>query len=107
LLMVTESAARSHNVAKEVMLTSERKGNILPILLEPTIIPLSLKYPLAGIQQIEYFQGSEGENLKAILRSLQNLGVSIAPPPASPARWPCCRSTTSARTPRPTISATG
>ena len=83
LLMVSESAARSHNVAKEVVLTSERKGNILPILLEPTIIPPSLKYPLAGIQQIEYFQGSEDEALKAILRSLQNLGVSIAPPPGS------------------------
>lgn len=80
LLMVSESAVRSHNVAKEVVLTSERKGHILPILLEQTSIPPSLKYPLAGIQQIEYFQGDPGENLASILRSLQKLGVNVAAP---------------------------
>jgi adenylate cyclase len=83
LLMVTEASVRSHNVAKEVVLTSERKGHILPVLLEPTAIPPSLKYPLAGIQQIEYFQGDRAQNLQAILRSLQKLGVSIAPPQAA------------------------
>jgi TolB-like protein/tetratricopeptide (TPR) repeat protein len=84
LLMVTEASVRSHNVAKEVVLTSERKGHILPVLLEPTSIPPSLKYPLAGIQQIEYFQGPPDENLKSILRSLQKLGVTMAPAPATP-----------------------
>ncbi len=83
LLMVTEASVRSHNVAKEVVLTSERKGHILPVLLEPTSIPSSLKYPLAGIQQIEYFQGPPDESLKSILRSLQKLGVEVAPAPAA------------------------
>jgi TolB-like protein/Flp pilus assembly protein TadD len=86
LLMVTEASVRSHNVAKEVVLTSERKGHILPVMLEPTTIPPSLKYPLAGIQQIEYFQGSADENLKAILRSLQKLGIEAAPPPVATAK---------------------
>src|SRR5207342_1332642 len=81
LLMVTESAVHSHNVAKEVVLVSERKGHILPVHLEPTSIPPSLKYPLAGIQHIEYFNGDPEQNLKAILRSLERTGVSIAPPP--------------------------
>jgi TolB-like protein/Flp pilus assembly protein TadD len=85
LLMVTEASVRSHNVAKEVVLTSERKGHILPVLLEPTSIPPSLKYPLAGIQQIEYFQGPPEESLKAILRSLEKLGVSVRPAPAAAA----------------------
>jgi TolB-like protein/Flp pilus assembly protein TadD len=80
LLMVSESAVRSHNVAKEVVLASERKGHILPVLLEPTVIPPSLKYPLAGIQQIEYFHGDPGQNLESIVRSLQKLGVEVAPP---------------------------
>ena len=80
LLMVTPSAVSSHNVAKEVMLTSERKGHILPVHLEPTTIPPSLKYPLAGIQHIEFYQGDPEENLRAILHSLQTLGVSIVPP---------------------------
>jgi len=80
LLMVSESAVRSHNVAKEVVLASERKGHILPVLLEPTVIPPSLKYPLAGIQQIEYFQGDPAQNLESIVRSLQKLGVEVVPP---------------------------
>jgi TolB-like protein/Tfp pilus assembly protein PilF len=86
LLMVSESAVRSHNVAKEVVLVSERKGAILPVLLEPTVIPPSLKYPLAGIQQIEYFGAAPRDQLQAIVRSLQKLGVAVAPPkPVSPA----------------------
>ena len=52
------------------MLTSERKGHILPVHLEPTTIPLGLKYPLAGIQHIEYYHGDPDENLQAILHSL-------------------------------------
>jgi TolB-like protein/tetratricopeptide (TPR) repeat protein len=82
LLMVTESAVRSHNVAKEVVLASERKGHILPVHLEPTQIPPSLKYPLAGIQHIEYFQGDPDQNLKIILRSLERVGVTINAPRA-------------------------
>jgi adenylate cyclase len=82
LLLVSPASVSSHNVAKEVMLTSERKGHILPVHLEPTTIPPSLKYPLAGIQHIELFQGDADVNLQAILRSLQGLGVTLAPPAA-------------------------
>ncbi len=83
LLVVTPSAARSHNVAKEVVLFSERKGNILPVHLEQTTIPPSLKYPLAGIQHIEYFHGDADENLRTILRSLERAGAAILPPKPS------------------------
>jgi TolB-like protein/Flp pilus assembly protein TadD len=83
LLMVSPSAVSSHNVAKEVMLTSERKGHILPVHLEPTTIPLGLKYPLAGIQHIEFYHGDPAENLQAILHSLDTLGVKITPPQAA------------------------
>jgi TolB-like protein/Tfp pilus assembly protein PilF len=86
LLMVTPSAVSSHNVAKEVMLTSERKGHILPVHLEPTTIPLGLKYPLAGIQHIEFYHGDPDENLQAILHSLDTLGVQITPPQAAVTR---------------------
>ena len=85
LLMVTESAVRSHNVAKEVVLASERKGHILPVHLEPTKIPPSLRYPLAGIQHIEFFQGDPDENLKTILRALERIGVSIGQEKEPPA----------------------
>jgi len=80
LLAVTAAATKSHNVAKEVVLVSERKGHILPVHLEPTTIPASLKYPLAGIQHIEYYNGDADANLKVILRSLERAGVTISPP---------------------------
>ena len=86
LLMVSESSVRSHNVAKEVVLASERKGRILPVHLEPTQIPPSLKYPLAGIQHIEYYNGDADENLKTILRSLERVGVTISVPRSGPAK---------------------
>ncbi len=80
LLMVTESAVRSDNVAKEVVLVSERKGHILPVYLEPTVIPPNLKYQLAGIQHIAYFKGEDpGPGLNAILRSLERIGVRLTP----------------------------
>ena len=80
LLMVSESAVLSDNVAKEVMLVSERKGHILPVHLEPTQIPSSLKYQLAGIQHVEYFDPAHAdEGLRAILRSLERIGVTVAP----------------------------
>ena len=73
---MSSAAARSHNVAKEVVLVSERKGHILPVDLEPTTIPPGLKYALAGIQHVEYFQGDPDQNLKTILRSLERAGVT-------------------------------
>ena len=81
LLIVTPSAVHSDNVAKEVMLVSERKGHILPVHLEPTVIPSTLKYQLAGIQHIELFKGGDSDSsVKAILRSLERLGIGVAPP---------------------------
>ena len=83
LLFVTESAVESKNVAREVMLISERNGNILPVHLEPTQIPPSLKYQLAGIQHVECFSRDDSaDGLKAIVRALQRLGVKVAPPSA-------------------------
>jgi TolB-like protein/Flp pilus assembly protein TadD len=87
--MVTEKSVNSHNVVKEVVLASERKEHILPVHLEPTRIPAGLKYPLAGIQHIEYFQGDPAENLKTIIRSLERIGVQVKPPePSIPSPQP-------------------
>ncbi len=80
MLMVSEKAVTSHNVVKEVTIASERKGHILPVHLEPTRIPQGLKYPLAGIQHIEYFAATPEEATKSILRSLERLGVKLQKP---------------------------
>jgi adenylate cyclase len=80
LLMITPAAVRSDNVAKEVTLISERRGHILPVHLEHTVIPPALKYPLAGIQHIELFSGDPEEKMQAVLKSLVRLGVSLRQP---------------------------
>ncbi len=79
LLMASQNSIGSENVAKEVMLNSEKKRPILPIHLEPVTIPDVLKYQLAGIQHIEYFRGDEEENFKTILRALQRAGIEPKP----------------------------
>jgi TolB-like protein/Flp pilus assembly protein TadD len=84
LLLVSKSSVASQNVLKEVLLASERKGHILPIDLEPTEIPVSLKYALAGIQHIEYFRGDPDAHMSAILRSLERVGVSLSTPQPAP-----------------------
>lgn len=89
LLLVSKTAVASQNVVKEVLLASERKAHILPVDLEPTEIPGSLKYALAGIQHIEYFRGDADAQMKAILRSLERLGVGVgAGHDASPSSAP-------------------
>ncbi len=98
LLMVTEAAVHSHNVAKEVVLVSERKGHILPVHLEPTVIPPALKYQLAGIQHVEYFKSRDSEaSLKAILRSLERIGVKFAAPQQTKAAAPADAAPAAAR----------
>ena len=100
LLMVSESAVHSHNVTKEVALVSERKGHILPVHLQPTVIPASLKYQLAGLQHVEYFDQAQADaNLKAILRSLERIGVRIGVEAKPPVR------TASAAVPLPSAQA--
>ena len=84
LLLVSKSSVTSQNVVKEVLLASEHKGHILPVDLEPTEIPGSLRYALAGIQHIEYFRGDPDEAMKSVLRSLERLGVAIGPEPGKP-----------------------
>jgi adenylate cyclase len=93
LLIVTPASVHSDNVAKEVTLVSERKGPILPVHFEPTMIPPTLKYQLAGIQHVEYFKGSDPDaTVKAILRSLERLGVAVAPPRETSAPAPAAQS---------------
>lgn len=75
ILMVSQASVESFNVVKEVALASEGRKHILPLHLEPTEIPATMRYQLAGIQHIELFRGDEKDIFSAILRSLGRLGV--------------------------------
>ena len=76
ILMISDSSITSDNVVKELSIASEDKKPILPVYLHRSQIPKSMRYQLAGIQHIEFFEGQEDEAFQSMLVSLSRLGVS-------------------------------
>ena len=76
ILAISTNSAHSKNVVRELALASEDDKTILPVFIEPTEIPESMKYQLAGIQRVEYFEGNEDESIGGVLRALKRLGIS-------------------------------
>ena len=76
ILAISTNSAQSKNVVRELALASEDDKTILPVFIEPTEIPESMKYQLAGIQRVEYFKGNEDESIGGVLRALKRLGIS-------------------------------
>jgi hypothetical protein len=76
ILMISDSSIASDNVVKELSIASEDKKPILPVYLHRSEIPKSMRYQLAGIQHIEFFEGQEDEAFQSMLVSLSRLGVS-------------------------------
>ena len=76
VLMISDSSITSDNVVKELSIASEDKKPILPVYLHRSEIPKSMRYQLAGIQHIEFFEGQEDEAFQSMLVSLSRLGVS-------------------------------
>jgi len=77
ILAISNHAAGSENVVKEVALASEGRKRILPVYLEQAEIPESMAYQLAGIQRIEFFKGKEDAALQPVIRALAKLGVTV------------------------------
>ena len=76
VVMLSEKSTDSHNVIKEVMLSSEQKKILLPVYLEPAEIPAKLQYQLAGIQHLELY-GQHGEQaLNDLITGLKKRGAS-------------------------------
>ena len=76
ILAISPNSTKSKNVVRELALASEEEKTILPVFLEPTDIPESMKYQLAGIQRVEYFAGNEEEAIGSVLRALSRLGIT-------------------------------
>ena len=76
ILAISSNSTKSKNVVRELALASEEEKTILPVFLEPTDIPESMKYQLAGIQRVEYFAGNEEEAIGSVLRALSRLGIT-------------------------------
>ena len=84
ILMISDSSISSDNVVKELSIASEDKKPILPVYLHRSEIPKSMRYQLAGIQHIEFFEGQEDEAFQSMLVSLSRLGVSAGETEAKP-----------------------
>jgi len=52
LVLLSASSVESHNVLKELSLASEKRKRVIPIDLDPTELPASFQYALAGIQKV-------------------------------------------------------
>ncbi|MDP4199849.1 MAG: TIR domain-containing protein [Bacteroidota bacterium] len=52
LLLLSPRSVSSRHVEREVMLAFEREKRILPVILEPVEIPISIRYQLAGLQHL-------------------------------------------------------
>jgi len=76
ILAISPNSTKSKNVVRELALASEEEKTILPVFIESTEIPESMKYQLAGIQRVEYFAGNEDEAIGSVLRALSRLGIT-------------------------------
>jgi len=65
--LLSAHSLSSENVAREIHLASEKKKNILPIILEDTPLPRIFEYPLAGLQRVRY------ERIEDILHAVELL----------------------------------
>ena len=52
ILMISDSSISSDNVVKELSIASEDKKPILPVYLQRSQLPKSMRYQLAGIQHL-------------------------------------------------------
>ena len=76
ILAISSNSTKSKNVVRELALASEEEKTILPVFIESTDIPESMKYQLAGIQRVEYFAGNEEKAIGSVLRALSRLGIT-------------------------------
>ncbi len=52
LLLLSPNSIASENVLRELSLASEKRKRVLPVDIEPTVLPSSFEYPLAGLQRV-------------------------------------------------------
>src|ERR1035437_1872708 len=52
IILLSPNSIGSENVLRELSLASEKRKRVLPVDLEPTVLPASFEYPLAGLQRV-------------------------------------------------------
>ena len=54
VLMLSPNSTASDNVRKELQLAQDARRSLFPLLLAAVILPAAFRYPLAGVQLIDY-----------------------------------------------------
>jgi adenylate cyclase len=75
IVLLSPSSIESKNVTREVALAFERNKKILPLDLEPVMLPDDFAYHLAGIQRTSM------TNIDSIIRALGKLGLEATKAP--------------------------
>ena len=52
IILISPNSIESENVLRELSLASEKRKRVLPVDIEPTVLPSSFEYPLAGLQRV-------------------------------------------------------
>jgi adenylate cyclase len=52
LILLSPNSIESENVLRELSLASEKRKRVLPVDIEPTVLPSSFEYALAGLQRV-------------------------------------------------------
>jgi adenylate cyclase len=78
ILLLSNASQESASVIKEMSLASEKKKQILPLIVEPVVLSEDFEYQLAGIQH------SPITDTDAIIRTLKKLGLEQRPAQETP-----------------------
>jgi hypothetical protein len=86
ILLLSPNSARSDNVRREIDLAVETEKRIIPVEIQPTTIPPTLLYQLAGVQLLQVWREPRG-GLSLVIAALKEAGVErgaariVEPPP--------------------------
>ncbi len=72
IVLLSQNSIESENVLRELSLASEKRKRVLPVELEPTVLPSSFEYPLAGLQRVAF------TDFEAILHAHRHGVVRVA-----------------------------
>jgi TolB-like protein len=81
LLLVSPNSVTSDSVTREVHLASEKKKNILPVVLEKAQLPVALEFQLAGVQHVYYH---DKQAIWDSLARLHRIRIDAVPIKAAP-----------------------
>jgi hypothetical protein len=74
ILLLSPNSARSDNVRREIDLAVQHRKPIIPVEFQPTTIPSTLLYQLAGVQLLQVWRDPHGR-LPLVMAALREAGV--------------------------------